>query len=81
MRRVAVTLVAAAAFAVACGGAKQDAPVTGPVTTGPSEAQLAFREKVLKEIKKGKYKCYCTSAQRARERIEKGLAKEPSRGG
>jgi hypothetical protein len=81
MRRLTITLVAAAALAAACGGAEEDAPVPGPVTTGPTEAELVFREKVLEEIKRGKYKCYCTAAQRARERIEKGLANEPSRGG
>jgi ABC-type glycerol-3-phosphate transport system substrate-binding protein len=77
MRRLAVSLVLAAALAAACGGAEDDAPDPAAGTTGPTEAQLTFRQRLLTEIKQGKYKCHCTSAIRARERIEKGLAEEP----
>jgi hypothetical protein len=77
MRRLAVSLVVAAALAAACGGADEDAPRPARATTGPTEAQLAFRQRLLTEIKQGKYRCHCTSALRARERIEKGLANEP----
>jgi ABC-type glycerol-3-phosphate transport system substrate-binding protein len=95
MRRLAVALVVAAALAAACGGVEEDAPAPAPApaaepapatsappaTAGPTEAELVFREKILEEIKSGKYKCHCTSAERARERIEKGLAEEPPRSG
>ena len=81
MRRLTVTLVVAAALAAACGGGQEDAPVPAPADTGPTEAELVFRQRILEEIRDGKYKCHCTSAQRARERIEKGLVDEPPRGG
>lgn len=70
-----VSLVVAAALAAACGGAEEDSPVPARATTGPTEAQLVFREKILEEIERGEYKCHCTAAMRARERIEKGLVK------
>jgi hypothetical protein len=72
MRRLALTLVATYALAVGCGGAEEDAPRQTRATTGPTDAQVAFREKVLDEIKAGEYQCYCTGALRARERAEKG---------
>ena len=78
MRRLIISLVAGAALAAACGGAeREDARVTDPATTGPTEAQLVFRERILEEIERGEYTCSCTAALRARERIEKGLADEP----
>ena len=77
MRRLVVSLVLAVALAAGCGGAEEEAPVRAAAKTGPTEAQLAFRERLLEEIKRGEYKCHCTSAMRARERIEKGLAKAP----
>jgi hypothetical protein len=77
MRRLAVSLLVAAALAAGCGGAEEDAPAPRAATTGPTEAQLAFREGILEEIKRGEYKCHCTAAMRARERIEKGLADAP----
>lgn len=76
MRRLAVSLLAAAALA-GCGGAKEDAPDPAAAKTGPTDAQLVFRERLLDEIEQGTYTCYCTSAMRARERIEKGLAQKP----
>jgi hypothetical protein len=78
MRRLTVSLVAAAALAAACGGAeREDARVPDPASTGPTEAQLVFRERILDDIRSGKYTCSCTAALRARERIEKGLVDEP----
>ena len=71
MRRLMVSLVAAAALATACGGAEEDAPNLARATTGPSEAQILFREKIIEEIESGDYTCYCTGALRARERMEK----------
>jgi hypothetical protein len=72
MRRFALTLVAACALAAGCGGAEEDAPRETRATTGPTSAQLAFRERVLDEIQAGEYRCYCTGALRARDRAEKG---------
>ena len=77
MRRLTVSLVVAAALAAGCGGAEEDAPAPARATTGPTEAQLVFRERILEEIERGEYKCHCTAAMRARERIEKGLVDEP----
>jgi hypothetical protein len=73
VRRLAVSLVVAAALAAACGGAEEDAPTPARATTGPTDAQLAFRERILEEIEAGGYRCHCTAGLRARERIEKGL--------
>jgi hypothetical protein len=81
MRRLGVTLVVAAALAAACGGAEENAPVRAPADTGPTEAELVFRQRILEEIRLGRYKCHCTAAQRARECIEKGLVDKPPRGG
>ena len=77
MRRLAVSLVATAALAAACGTAEEDAPVPARATTGPTEAQIVFRERIVKKIKSGDYTCYCTGELRARERIEKGLVDPP----
>ncbi len=77
MRRLAVSLVVAAALGAGCGGAEEDAPVPAATTTGPTEAQLVFRAKILEEIERGEYRCHCTGALRARERIEKGLVDPP----
>ena len=57
MRRLTVSLVVAAALAAGCGGAEEDAPVPAAATTGPTEAQLAFRERILEEIERGEYTC------------------------
>jgi hypothetical protein len=81
MRRFGVSLLVASALAAGCGAAKKDAPAPAPATTGPTQAELAAREKLLAEIKRGELECYCTAAERARERIAKGLAADPSRGG
>ena len=75
MRRLAVSLVVATALAAGCGGAAENAPAPAAKKTGPTEAQLAFRERILEEIRRGEYTCSCTAALRARERIEKGLVK------
>ena len=77
MRRLALSLVLAAALVAGCGGADEDAPAPARATSGPTDAQLAFREKILDEIERGTYKCHCTGALRARERIEKGLVDPP----
>jgi hypothetical protein len=77
MRRLAVSLAVAAALAAGCGGAENDDSVPAPATTGPTKAQLAAREKLLAEIRADTFKCYCNSAMRARERIEKGLVDKP----
>jgi hypothetical protein len=77
MRRLTVSLLVAVAFTAACGGAEEDAPAPARSTTGPTEAQLVFRARILEEIESGEYRCHCTSALRARERIEKGLVKPP----
>jgi hypothetical protein len=77
MTRLMVSLAVAVASAAACGGADEDAPRPARATTGPTEAQLVFRQRILEEIERGEYKCHCTAALRARERIEKGLANEP----
>jgi hypothetical protein len=71
------SLVMAAALAAGCGGAEEEAPVPAAAKTGPTKAQLVFREKILDEIRRGEYTCSCTAALRARERIEKGLADPP----
>jgi hypothetical protein len=81
MRRLAVGLVVAAALAAGCGGGEEGDSVPADATTGPTEAQLAAREKLVAQIEAGTYRCYCTAALRARERIGKGLANAPSRGG
>jgi hypothetical protein len=77
MRRLLVSLLASAALAAGCGGAEEETPAPAGSKTGPTDAQLAFRERLLEEIERGEYKCHCTSALRARERIEKGLAQAP----
>jgi hypothetical protein len=77
MRGLLVSLGAAAVLAAGCGGAEGDAPAPAGATTGPTQAQLAFRERILDEIERGTYTCHCTGALRARERIEKGLVNEP----
>lgn len=89
MRRLGAALALAAALATGCGGADEGsappppAAETAPAAaapaaeTGPTEEQLAVRKQLLAEIASGEYKCYCNAAMRARERIEKGLAKAP----
>jgi hypothetical protein len=77
MRRLVVSLVVAAALAAACGGAEEDAPTPARATTGPTDAELAFREQIVEKIERGDYTCYCTGALRARDRIEKGLVDPP----
>ena len=75
MRRLTVSLVVATVLAAGCGGAAENAPAPAATATGPTEAQLVFRERILEEIRRGEYTCSCTAALRARDRIEKGLVK------
>jgi hypothetical protein len=70
MRRLAVCLIAAAALGVGCGS-QEDARPPADATADPTEAQLAYRERILQKIETGDYKCYCTGELRARERAEK----------
>jgi hypothetical protein len=53
-------------------------PPAPAAETGPSDEQLAFRQKLLAEIASGEYKCYCNAELRMRERIEKGLVTDPA---
>ena len=78
MRRLAALLVAlvASVTLAACGGADEGAPAQQPVpaTTAPDpdKAREAAR-KLLEEFEK----CdSCTGAERARERVENGLAQK-----
>jgi|EndMetStandDraft_8_1072994.scaffolds.fasta_scaffold1342443_2 hypothetical protein len=70
MRRLVAGLLVAVALGAACG-AEEDAPSPAGATTGPTDAELAFREKIVERIEAGGYTCYCTGALRARERAEK----------
>ena len=94
MRRwAAVAALLAAATASACGGTDGAEPAreTGPAasqppaqtaaTTNPSEPtaeQLAARRKLLADIEAGNVKCWCTAAERARDRVERGLVEAPA---
>jgi hypothetical protein len=71
MRRLAVSVVVAAVLAASCGGAGEGPPERARATTGPTDAELAFREEIVEKIERGDYTCYCTGALRARERAEK----------
>jgi hypothetical protein len=85
MRRLAAVGALALVLASACGGGADvggspapppaapppAAPAAAPAATGPTEAQLAARKALLDSIRSGDYDCYCTSAERARERAEK----------
>jgi hypothetical protein len=82
MRRLATAVLLTAALAAACGAgdegavpAKRAEPASASAeaTPGPTEAQIAVRERLLEEIRSGKYRCYCTAAERARDRIARGL--------
>ena len=94
MRRwAAVAVLLAAATASACGGtdgaepgrdAGPDAsqpPAQTTAATQPSEPtaeQLAARRKLLADIEAGTVKCWCTAAERARDRVERGLVEAPA---
>jgi hypothetical protein len=57
------------------------APATVAATPRPTEAELATRRELLEEIRSGRYRCYCTAADRARDRIARGLVEPPPRDG
>jgi hypothetical protein len=62
------------------GSAPTPAPASGTpaLATEPSAAQAAFREELLQQLENGTYgACGCTSADRARDRVESGKAKAP----
>jgi hypothetical protein len=73
----------AAVTLAACGGTDgaEPAPGTQPAaSTAPSEPtpeQLAARRELLADIEAGKATCWCTAAERARDRVERGLAEAP----
>jgi hypothetical protein len=71
MRRLVACLFVAVVLGAACGGAEEDARGPAGATTGPTDAELAYREKIVERIETGDYTCYCTGALRARERAEK----------
>jgi hypothetical protein len=88
-RLAAFAVLLAAAAAGACGGTdaagpapgtQQASPAPPAAAAAPSEPtpeQLAARRKLLADIEAGTVKCWCTSAERARDRIERGLAEAP----
>jgi hypothetical protein len=47
------------------------------VVNEPTPEQLAVRKQLLKEIADGTYECSCTSAERARDRVARGLVRPP----
>jgi hypothetical protein len=89
VRRLALlTLVVGLAAAGCGGGASEDrsAPPPAPPATAPAEQaigsdptpeQIAARKQLLAEIAAGTYKCDCTAAARARDRIQSGKVKPP----
>ena len=90
MRRLAALAVLAALGAAACGGSDPEVrPAAPPVQAGgaaqaavpepagPTPAQLAERERILREIAAGELECYCTAAERARDRISSGKVRKP----
>jgi ABC-type glycerol-3-phosphate transport system substrate-binding protein len=87
-RPAALALVALAVGAAACGGSppagEQAQPAPAAKTTAakvahhePTPEQLAARKELLRQIAAGTYTCSCTSAERARDRVARGLAKAP----
>jgi ABC-type phosphate transport system substrate-binding protein len=95
MRLLALLGVLGALVAAGCGGAgnasepqsqpesqAQQAAADGASQVGahePTPEQLAVRRELLREIAAGKYKCWCTAALRAKERIASGKVKAPPR--
>ncbi|MFN8185751.1 MAG: hypothetical protein U0R69_01605 [Gaiellales bacterium] len=91
MRRLTALAGAAAVALVlaACGGTEPGAsggtePGPAPAaqtpasSAEPSADQVAFRDKLLGQLEDGTYgACECTSAERARDRVESGKAKAP----
>lgn len=89
MRRLALLSLVVGLAAAGCGGAApgdQSAPPTNPpaapaaeqeIGSAPTPEQLAARKQLLAEIAAGTYKCDCTAAARARDRIQSGKVKPP----
>jgi hypothetical protein len=91
MRRLAALLACTAALAAsACGGSSPsgDGARSQPAVTAateetavagePTPEQLAARRELLRQIAEGTYHCNCTSAERARDRVARGLVKTAS---
>jgi hypothetical protein len=84
---LAAVLLVATGILAGCGGAEETqapakdtaAPAAASAATGggPTQAQIAFREELLAQIRAGDYECHCTSALRAKERVASGKAKAP----
>jgi ABC-type glycerol-3-phosphate transport system substrate-binding protein len=89
MRRLALLSLVVGLAAAGCGGGSagdQSAPPTTPPATAPADQaigsdptpeQIAARKQLLAEIAAGTYKCDCTAAARAHDRIQSGKAKPP----
>ncbi len=87
MRRLALLTLVVGLAAAGCGGAASEdrsapppAPPAAPdaeqtIGSDPTPEQIAARKQLLAEIAAGTYKCDCTAAARARDRIQSGKAK------
>jgi hypothetical protein len=88
VRRLGLLTLVLGLAAAGCGGGgstgDQSAPPTPPPATTPAEQaigsdptpeQIAARKQLLAEIAAGTYKCDCTAAARARDRVQSGKAK------
>jgi hypothetical protein len=88
-RRAALGLLGALALA-GCGGSEDGgrrppatpAPAAQPATAvlgvQPTPEQLAFRKRLLQQLRDGTYvPCTCTAEIRARERVASGKVKPP----
>jgi hypothetical protein len=89
VRRLALLSLVAGLAAAGCGGAASEdrsapppAPPAAPavdqaIGSEPTAEQIAARKQLLAEIAAGTYKCDCTAAARARDRIQSGKVKPP----
>jgi hypothetical protein len=93
MRRLVALLTGVAALAAwGCGGSAPSGDRAQPPPAQPAAAaataekvagheptpeQLAVRQELLAQIAAGTYHCSCTSAERARDRVARGLVKTP----
>jgi len=84
VRRLALLILVVGLAAAGCGGGStrdQSAPPTTPpaaeqaIGSDPTPEQIAARKQLLAEIAAGTYKCDCTAAARARDRVQSGKAK------